>query len=957
LQDITETRTKQANSIQQQFQNPQQPQMNTVPQQMQMQGMVQTQNQGQFQPGFQNAQLHQAMQPAGMQMQQQLSQQLQPQVMNPQSSLQLAPSQHPPQSHITQQNAQTVFTAEDQQQINRMAHMLAQNTSKEQLDLIQNRLRNIAPEVRQNLAMQNIEPLTYYFRSQAASRYVAQKPQHPTQRNQIHGAPSIGLLPQQPRTTPQNSVAQAAGAPPPQIFDSSQILVQQQNGLRSQEAGQVVVPASNSQAMVEQQRGNGRGTGQQSNGQVNGAQPMQKPTQPYYPSQPNTQVSNVSMQPQAVNFGNTPHQAPQHNLQGQLNGLNTSGRTPQQNTNMPNLNRAFGSPNQQAQAGNMRPQQRAQPNQQKDQNQMNPQQGMQPMGQPEHSDAGQQRPRPTMLNLPPAMQQELAKMNEEQQNKFIAQLHRQRQQMLHQHAMQARSQGVPDSTLVQDQAGKPGPHITGAQPGQMMNGQPAIMQNGNGLQQPAMVQPPPTGQQSMVQQRQQQLQRQNLQNQQRAAQMAGNALTDDQTRQMDDQKFPAAILNMNGALSTMPPEVKTWSELKIWVAQNQANLPPGTLDKLKGLQGLHYQNLVGQQRARMRLGPNPSGQAQGQAPPAQMVAPPNNQTPLAGSNTPRISTPNMTHSLPQPTVQEIQASRARLPDHLKGYTDEQIRALILQQRQHDMLKITQGRPGMNPQQQAQINQLQRAQQQQAQPNQLQPPINQKTRPAQSQVMAQRKQPQPSPRAGAPPKDPKDPVAKQPQGARVGPAIPKAGQPNQKGIKRNSNDDVIEVPNPNSATPATRGQPSKLIQASQQLRAGMPQNTEVQGQKAQVNAQMAPQPLGPGPGQPHTQGTKPNGQLDTGPQRTDAQSRKEAQLQRICIEVAQSTPKGSPVPMTPQTRARMLQLLNETTKILSRIPSALPIFYGLIANEQMFRDLIRTVSTIVPAADFIDADSH
>lgn len=935
--------------------------MNTAPQQMQMQGMVQAQNQGQFQPGFQNAQLPQAMQPSGMQMQQQqLPQQLHPQMMNPQSSVQLAPGQQPPHSQITQQNAQTVLTAEDQQQINRMAQVLARNTSKEQLDLIQNRLRNIAPEIRQSLAMQNLDPLTYYFRSQAASRYVAHKPQHP--RTQMQGAPGIGLLPQQPRTTPQNSAAQAAGAPPPQTFDSSQILVQQQNGLRSQEAGQVVVPASNSQAMAEQQRGNGRGTGQQPNGQVNGAQSMQKPTQPYYPSQPTVPASNVSMQPQAVNYGNTTHQGPQHNLQGQLNGLNSSGRTPQQNTNMPNLNRAFGSPNQQAQAGNMRAQQRAQPNQQKDQNQMNPQQIIQPIDQPNHSNASMQHPRPTMLNLPPAMQQELAKMNEEQQNQFIAQLHRQRQQMLHQHAMQARAQGVQDSTLVQDQTGKPGPHITGAQPVQMMNGQPALMHNGNGLQQPAMVQPPSTEQQSTVQQRQQQQQqqRQNLQNQQKVAQMAGVALTDEQTRQMDNLKFPAGILNMNGAFTTMPPEVKTWSELKIWVVQNQVNLPPGTLEKLKGLQGLHYQNVVGQQRARMRLGPNSTGQPQGQAPPAQMVAPPSNQMPPGGSNTARMATPNMAHSLPQPTVQEIQASRARLPDHLKGYTDEQIRVQILKQRQHDMLKIAQGRPGMNPQQQAQFNQLQRAQQQQAQPNQLQPPSNQnnqKTRPAQSQVMAQRKQPQQSPRAGAPPKEAKDPVAKQPQGTRVEPAVPKPGQPNQKGIKRNSNDDVIEVPNPNSATPVTRGQPSKLIQASQQLRAGVPQNTEVQGQQAQHNAQQTPQALGSGPGQPHTQGIKPSGQLDTGPQRTDTQIRKEAQLQRICMEVAQSTPRGNPVPMNPQTRARMLQLLNESSKILSRIPSALPIFYGLIPNEQIFRDLFRTVSTIVPAVDFIDTDRH
>ncbi len=962
LKEITETRTKHAKTMQQQFQNPQQAQMNMVPQQMQMPGMVQNQNQGQLPPGFQNAQLHPA-----MQMQQQLSHQ--PQMLNPQSTLQSPQNQHPPQSHTPQQNRQAIFSTEDQQQINRMAQALAQNTTQEQLDLIQNKLQNISPEVRQNLAMQNIDPLTYWFRTQAASKLAAHKAHSAAQRVPTAAAPGNGSLPQQPRTMPQNSAPQAAGAPPPQNFDSSQILVQQQNGLRSQEAGQVVVPASNSQAMVEQPRGTTRGAAQQPNGQVVGGLSMQNPTQPYYPSQPNTQqVHNTSMQPHAGNYGNIPNQGPQHSLQGQVNGLDTPGRTPQQNPNMPNLNRAFGSPNQQAQAAIMRPQQRPNPNQQKDQNQMNPQQGTQPVGHPERSDASQQRPRPHMMNLPPAVQQQLASMTEEQRNQAFAHLHRQRQQQMQQRAMQqanARAQGLPNSTLVQNQAGQVGPHFMGAQSGQMMNGQPAIMQTGNGPQQPAMIQQTPTGQQSMPPQRQppQQQQKPNLLTQQRAAQIAGNALTDQQVRQMDGQNFPAGILSMGGALSSMPEDVKTWGQLKRWVAQNQDRLPPGNLDKLKGLQGLHYHNLAGQHRAKMRqVGPHQPGQVHGQgnpqpkAPPAQMVAPPNNQTPLAGPNTPRMSTPNMIHSLPQPTVQEIQASRARLPDHLKALTDDQIRGQILKQRQHEMPKTVQGHPTMTPQQQAQFNQLQRPQQQQVQPFQFQTPSNPKTRPAQQQPIGQR-QPQASPRPGAPTKDP---AAKPSQAKQPGPTTSKPGQPSQKGIKRNSNDDVIEVPNPNLAAPAARAQPSNAIQASQQPRAGMPPSNDAQGQRTQLDSQrkVAAQ-QGPGPitGQPHSQSARPNGQMDAGPQRTEEQIRKDAQLHRICMEVAHSTPKGNPVTMAPQIRARMIQILGETTKILSRIPSALPIFFGLIADEPTFRDLVRTAGTILPFAVPKNTNGH
>ena len=895
--------------------------MNMTPQQMQMQGMVQNQNAGHFQPGFQNPQLQHAMQL------QQLSQQSQPQMLNPQPGLQPAHNQHPPQSQAAQQNGPPVFTAGEQQEINRMAQIMAQNTPKERLEQIQNQLQTIPPNFRQTLAMQNIDPLTYWFRNQASNRYMANRAHLAAQRSQITGAPGLGVIPQQPRSTPQNSVSQAAGAPPLQIFDSSQILVQQQNALRSQEAGHMVVPAS-SQATVDQQRGNARGTAQQLNGQVNGGRPMQNPSQPFYP-QPNAQ--QVHMQSQPGSFGNVPNQSPQNSLQGQPHGLGTPGRTPQ--PNMPNLNRPFGSPNQQAQAAaNMLRQQRAQPPQQKDQHQMNTQQAMQSSVQLERPDASQQRPRPGMLNMPPEMQQRLASMPEEQRNHVLAQLQeRQRQHMLQR------------QRTMHENAGQHGAQFMGTQPGQ---------------QPPAMVQQPPLGQPNVPLQRPQQQQHPNMSllDQQRVAQAANVSLTDEQTRQMDRQIFPSVILNISSAMSILPKDVKTWSQLKNWVAQNQSTLPPGTLNQLRDLQGLHYQTLAGVQRARPRqgqVGPNATGQAQGQgnsqsqapqAPQAQMVAPPSNPAPLAGPNTPRVQTTTGPVTLPQPTPQEILATRARLPDHLKGLSDEQIRIQILRQRQYDMLKITQGHPGMTPQQQAQSNQLQRTQQQ-AQQIQFQTPVNPNTLPAPPQAVAQRQQPQPSPRPGAPPKAP---AVKQPQVARAVSTTSKQGQPNQKGVKRNSNDDVIEVPNPSVATPATRAQPSNVIQAPQQPRPGMPQNTDAQGQRAPLDTQRqmaAQQATGPVLGQPQNGGVKSNGQANSAPQpKSEEQVRKEAQLKQIYSEVVRSTPRGNPVAMAPQTRRRMVQMLGENTKVMIRIPNALPVFFSVITEEPKFRDMIRTVST-------------
>ena len=807
-----------------------------------------------------------------------------------------------------------------------MAQIIAQNTPKERLEQIQRQLQSVPPDFRQNLAMQNIDPLTYWFRNQATQRYMAQKAHVAAQRNQINGPPGSGLTPQQSRPTPQNSTPQAAGAPAPQNFDSSQILVQQQNALRSQEAGHMVVPAS-SQAMVDQQRGNARGTAQQLNGQANGGRPMQNPTQPFYP-QPNTQQAHMQSQPS--NIGNIPNQSPQHSLQGQPHGLNTPGRTPQ--PNMPNLNRAFGSPNQQTQAAaNMWSQQRAQPHQQKDQHQMNPQQAMQSSGQLERPDASQQRPRSVMMNMPPEVQQRLASMPEEPRNHILAQMQeRQRQQMLQ------RQQAM------QENAGKPGSQFMGTQPGQ---------------QPPAVVQQPPLGQPNVLPQRPQQQQHpnMNLLDQQRVAQAANIALTDEQARQMDRHNFPSAILNISGALSTLPKDVKTWGQLKNWVAQNQSTLPPGSLNKLRGLQGLHYQNLVGVQRARLlqgQVGLNATGQvlgqgtSQSQAPQAQMVAPPSNPAPLGGPKTPRMQTAAATATLPQPTPQEIQATRTRLPGHLKGLSDDQIRIQILKQRQYDMLKITQGHPGITPQQQAQLNQVQRAQQQPTQQIQFQTPVNPKTQPAPPQTAVQRQQPQPSPRPGA---APKVPAGKQPQAARAVSTTSKQGQPNQKGIKRNSNDDVVEVPNPNLATPLTKAQSSNAIQALQQPRPGIPQNTDAQGQRAQLEAQLQiaatmHQATGPMPAQPQNQGVKSNGQANSGSQpKTEEQMRKEAQLQQIYVEVARSTPRGNLVAMAPQTRQRMVQMLGENTKLMSSIPNALPIFFSLITEEPKLRDLIRTVS--------------
>ena len=921
--------------------------------QMQMQGMVQAQNQGQVQPGFQNPQMQQVMPPSSAHMQQQLSHQ--PQMVNPHSSLQPVQTQHHPPSHFPHQNGQAVYTPEEQQQINRMAQILAQNTPKEQMELIQNKLRHTTPEARQDFANKHTDPLTQWFRRQATNRYAAQKAQHAAQRNQVAGALGNGLAQQQPRPPLQNPVTQAAGVLPHQSFDSSQMFVRQQEALRSQEAGHVVVPAS-SQAIAEQQRVTTRGSMQQPVDQVNGARQMQNPPQIFYPPQSAVKlVPNMSMQTQPNNYSVMPNQVPQHNLQGQLNSLNTPGRTPQQDPNMPNLNRALESPNQQAQAANMWPQQRSQPNQQNDPSQINPHLGAQPFSQAERLDAGQQRSRQPMFNMSPAMQQQLENMPQEQRTLFLTQVHRRQQQMMHHRGVQqanTRSQGLADPMLTQEQVSKPGPHFAGTQNGQTMARQTSNIQNGNGSQPPGMVQPS-VGQQSLPHQRQQPPQQSNVSliNQQRIAHPAGIALTEEQAQQMDRQKFPAGILNITGAPSTLPKEVKTWGQLKGWVLQNQGTVPQGILSKLRGLQGLHYQGLA----KGPQMGPNTPGQAQVQGNPqpraqtAQMIPSPNNQPPLTSSGTPRISTPNMTHPLPQPTVQEIQAAKARLPDLLKSRTDDQIRLWILRHRHNDMLTAQQGRSGMTPQQQAQLDQPQRLQQQQqqAQQNQFHTPAAAKARFA-PQPVTQGQQPQASPRPGPTAKD------KHSQPARAGTTVAKSGQLNQKGTKRSSNDDVVEVPNPNLPTSGSKAQSPKTLQVTPQSRPGVVQQNDAQRQRAPVDSQRpmaAFRVASPASGQSRRIGANSGDKTDIGQQRTDDQPRKGNQFPRICAEVAHSTPRGNPIMVDPQSRAKMVQILKEASKIMSRIPSALHIFFSLLADEQVFRELVRLVCIKAPSMTY------
>ena len=659
-------------------------------------------------------------------------------------------------------------------------------------------------------------------------------------------------------------------------------------------------------------------------------------------------------------------------LQGQVGGLgNHLGPRPAQQPSpaMPMLNRPLNQQTQPQGTLQQRPQQ--QPpivNQVNNQEQtMTQQPSQQPPQQNMPPNVPRSRP---MTNI----QQQLANLPEDQRRVLVAQWQQQRLQSQRAQAMQMSGmQGMPQNAIpMQNQQSQPGQQIPpqALQPGQVRTSQPGGVSNVNGLQrQPSSQQQPPglnTQQQLGQQQRdqsqhQEMVRRQNLQ-QRRAAELAATSLTEEQAREMDKVNFPTGILNANNALSQLPANVLTWGQLKSWVAQNAHTLPAESLDKLRGLQGLHFQNISNNQHRNMAqqisqgqpgMQPNVPVNTALQA---QSVTSRNNQPLMQTASIPQMVSPGGMASLPQPTIQEIQAARVRLPEQMRGASDEQIQTIILKRRQMEMMRAAQGQQVMTPQQ-AQYMAMQRAQQQQFQQQQVQrqlaqPPSAQLAPPPQLQSVQQ----PPGSRASVGQTNEK--ATRLSQQARQGPQAQAQGQSNQKGHKR-SNDDVVEVPNPNSAQQKQsqpqpkqqqRPQPPSNPQNPNQRRLNVPQLTAQQmasmspQQRAQFEemkreaaqrSQVAPQ-------QQPIQDVNTEGQVANDRQRNEENARKDARLKQIVQEVLQSTPKRPPLSLSAQTKGKMAQQLREAKEMVTRMEQSLPMFFRMFGDENMTRELIRTV---------------
>ena len=928
---MAQTRSRQAVNIQEQLRNPQPPQMNMMQPQMQMQGMPSSHNPSPFQfaPNI-NPHLQQPMQAAGMPIQQPFMHQQPPLVMgNQPMGMQNMP--HAPHQQMPPNHAQPHLSVEDQHAIQRLAHSLALSTPRDQLEIIRHNLENMQPDQRQFLMQQNLDPLTFFFRSHATRKFLEQRGRHGPRAAHDLNVPANAAMPQQPRPPSQNSLsiqpqpAHPAQVPPSQTVDSSfggnmdQILGQQQEALRSQEAGQVVVPAS-------QPRGNIRNAPQQHpNPLLGGSQVMQNviqalPAASQYWGNPqmlqgNIQPGHVQGPPQTATFASMPTPAQIH---GQMGGVGSQvSRVPQQASNMPNLNKGLkDSPQTQ---NRWHPQRVTQPNQPPDQAPIGVQQTTPQPGAPGAMDATQQKQRlltQRLANLPPDQRRELM-MN-----------------------LQRRSRPAPpaNTQMTESVAAQVPDNPVGQQISLQDVPPNATINNADGAHDPTSSQQPSlmavSGPQQAPSQRAQQAARQNAQ----AVRLA-NILSEEQSQQMDQIEFPMAILNRVVTLPHLPPNIKTWGQLKSWVSQKNNEVPHEVLPKIRSLQGLHYQMLFKQnpqsQQTPQSSAQNPQGAVRPSAPIAPMMVPGrgNGQPFQAGNPSIIAQGSGLTGvpPVPPPTIQEIQAFRANLPENRLGLSDEQISRLIFKQRQ-DLMK-SQAQPNMSVNQVPNTNR-QRIYQPGFQPPQFPTANNQPTPLVQP---GHRPQYQQNPRPAG--NTSKEQQAKQPSLNRNQVHTQNQGQ--TKGIKRSSNDDVVEVANPN---PVKQEPLAHSVQAQpiEQVKSNLQQNSPDQFSSAHAPKQPLKAEQGVFTNQ---SGSDTQFQLATQPAQSkahlEAEQRKN-QLQQMYKEVANNMPVRQPVLVSPQIKAKMMQKLREARSMVLRLDNVLPVLFRLFPGQQNAEELVRIV---------------
>ncbi|KAI0554192.1 hypothetical protein F4679DRAFT_349304 [Xylaria curta] len=688
-------------------------------QNMQMRGQ-------QLQQGFQG--LQQQMQPGRM------NQQGQPALgmgnanglpMNPnQQTMQMGTQMRP---QMALQSGMASLPPQDRIKVNQLAigkfNSIAEPTRSQYRAAIQ---QKFGPHAVSQLQAENIDPLVYYFQSQIIQNIT--KGQGVNQAGMPMQAHQQRAMNQPPQQLPAGSNGEFGS-----LANVESIMNQQKAGMMAQEAGQMVVPASN---------GAGRNATPQPIGSMLG--PNQGAGQPGLPHQLPQQFNHQPAQQlkmdqrAAQTQAQIRAQAQAKQMQGQPGGLNGPGAASQS----PAMN-TLNAPVRRTPVG-------------VGQTEGHPQmgQGNVPFGQmdPRFNQAGQRTPMGPNANMnrSQVLHSILAQMPPETRAQVMSQPQEKAAEMILR--WNASRAGAPMAGRPQPQMGQLGP---GNPMAQSIN---HFAPGGNGLgQHPNLGMPMNQQNQFMMQQ-----QMNKLRNAPQGS-LDRNAL-------MDNMAIPPKIMeSLRGSLGGVgvSPDVKKWGQLKQWMAQK--NMNSQQMSSLLGIQNAQFQSYV---KANPALAAASLQLPQSAMP--QQGIPPNGQAPpQMGQPAPNVGGSNMTISV---SAQEL--ASARNHERFKGLPEDKLRQVLFSMKMQAMKTRASQMPG--PPAQAPPG---------PQPGHIVTTAPSPSQPTQGAMAPQR---QPETANTASPAVQRQNI-KLPQNNRAVPTAPAA--PTAKtGIKRPHPDDTPEVPN-------------------------------------------------------------------------------------------------------------------------------------------------------------------
>ncbi|KAK2737271.1 hypothetical protein FQN55_001197 [Onygenales sp. PD_40] len=788
------------------------------------------------------------------------------------------------------------FSALMHPEVCRRADQIFSQAAPAVVEQLRQKCENMPSDQRQRLASRGLDPVNYFFRVRALEEMRKEKNARAMaqSQNSITGAGNNPMTSQtistHQRQMPHALMGlQGSSAVPMnglQNFDSTyvgsvdHIQGQQADGVRSQEAGQLVVPANTSQVGNQQQFGGQPAIfhdGQQNanSGNVNPMLLLQQQhrqniqsaqqengqhTQPFH-SQAQAQAqtqAHLHAQAQARARAKVATAAKaQMALSNQANP-HIPQSVPQQTPGMSVLNRP-GGPGQ-----------------------------LPPQGGPPSKAPGMGQNQPVVPSprpgipqgLPPLLRNQLSHMSPEQAAQVLQN---------YQRRSLANAQGMPrpgQPTGIPVQQTFPDTN----QQQQTQHGQQAndvAMRN-------AMTMPPQSSGSVGQLPQNQNIQGQQLSQQQRQQELkvpfarqpnASMDMTEHQLKEMDRYPFPEGIFNSNPAvMESLPRNVRTWGQLKLWVAQNPLALGDIGLAKLHALQKYQFSHM----NLKAARASNQGIRAPGGVP---MTAPGEPQHPFNSQQAFQMGQQQHPPNIPMMrpiTANEVQLARQKFPT-LQDMTDIQIKTILEKHHQKQLIDARNkaaaaqafAAQALNQNQTQQAMQQQQPSQQTVNPS-VQLPTSQPVVPPHTQPPTASNNKAPAP-AGA--KAPRVQTAKQPS----------------KTLKRPNNDDVVEVQNPSS-------QPQHHLAATQppmNQPASIPMNAMNAQPKSQFDANMRRQPSQPK-------------QTFSKMASDEAWSNMPERIAKLYAECVQKDPNVAPVPMPPEAKLQMSRQLMECTDMIGRM---------------------------------------